>query len=129
MASVASGRKIMQLVKPACVQHRPCYGSIAHPRSSLCDLAGYSSEKNVYRTFITWINRQSWRKVLPRPREKPGINEIGVINSVNSARSAISKGGGFTAGQAEAEGRADFSWKVACPAASRDAGASFNPSA
>ena len=46
-----------------------CHDLFIQPRNSLCDLAGYAADKNVYRSFINWINRQPWRKVLPRPRE------------------------------------------------------------
>ena len=38
-------------------------------RNNLVDLASYSDDKNTYRNFVRWVERQPWRKGLPAADE------------------------------------------------------------
>ena len=45
-------------------------------RANLVDLASYQIDKNCYRNFIRWIERQKWRAALPQPRPRFSCSQM-----------------------------------------------------
>ena len=41
--------------------------------------ASCSGDQNVYRNFVRWVEKQPWRKILPRPKAPPGSTTLYVV--------------------------------------------------
>ena len=52
--------------------------------------ASCSGDTNVYRNFVRWVEKQPWRKILPRPKEPPVSTRVCTSYDRTSKSRAIS---------------------------------------
>ena len=97
-----------------CIQYYLCMGAgPGVPRSNLVDLASYNMDRNVFRNFNRWIERQEWRKSLPQPQ--PCLVDTPTPSSQFKVCSELltAKGGGYPTRQEAAAGRSTLRWNLA----------------
>ena len=94
-------------------------------RPSLTDLAGYADDRNTYRNFVRWVNKQPWRKALPQPDEPLalvfGFRASGVELLLRSSYDTHAEGTGPIEGPEKEEKRTTLRGLVARADAAQDA--------